>query len=248
MSGRERGGRGVVAGQGGRAWPKILAVLLLVAGIALSGGLLFGQSKDNALYIDPEGRVGVGTPAPQAALDVNGAVKARSFEGVGAVPKGAILMWSGAEKDIPPGWLLCDGKDNKTPDLRGRFVLAAGQGANLTNRPAGQPGGAEQHALTVPQMPGHNHGGVTGKDGVHQHRIHALSGDRAFGASMGKRGPGEGGYQQVAGEFQFKAEEWMITANDDTPAHQHTIHIEGGSQPFSLMPPYYALAFIMKVE
>jgi microcystin-dependent protein len=247
MNGREGGIRGAVAGQDGRAWPKVVAVLLLVAGIALSGGLLFGQSKDNALYIDPDGRVGVGTPTPQAALDVNGAVKARSFEGVGAVPKGAILMWSGSENAIPAGWALCNGEKG-TPDLRGRFVLAAGQGANLTNRPAGQPGGAEQHQLTVPQMPGHNHGGVTGKDGVHQHRIHSLSGDRAFGAAEGKRASGNDGYQQVAGEGQFKASEWMITANDDTPAHQHTIHYEGASQAFSLMPPYYTLAFIMKVE
>jgi len=38
------------------------------------------------------------------------------------LPKGAIIMWSGT--DIPAGWALCDGKDDR-PDLRGRFILGA---------------------------------------------------------------------------------------------------------------------------
>lgn len=38
------------------------------------------------------------------------------------MPKGAIVMWSGATTAIPNGWALCDGT-NKTPDLRGRFIV-----------------------------------------------------------------------------------------------------------------------------
>lgn len=41
------------------------------------------------------------------------------------VPRGVILMWSGAENNIPDGWALCDGT-NGTPDLRNRFVIGAG--------------------------------------------------------------------------------------------------------------------------
>jgi microcystin-dependent protein len=235
MIGRERGGREAVAGQAGRAWPKVLAVLLLVAGIGLSSGPVFAQSKDSALYIDPDGRVGIGTPAPQAALDVSGAVKAQSFEGVGAVPKGAILMWSGAR--IPEGWALCDGR-NGTPDLRGRFVVAAGKGNGLTDRPAGQQDGAEKQTLTVAQMPKHSHRGTTAKDGKHGHRLKAIYGN-----------PAKGNVPQFRVQKSDSGYEIEFTESDESE-HQHALAIEaeGQGQAFSLMPPYYALAFIMKVE
>ena len=41
------------------------------------------------------------------------------------LPHGAIIMWSGSISSIPVGWNLCDGS-NGTPDLRDRFVIAAG--------------------------------------------------------------------------------------------------------------------------
>lgn len=69
---------------------------------------------------------------------------------------------------LPDGVLLCDGStfdqaeyptlynilgSNALPDLRGRFVLAAGNGHNV-----GDVGGAETHTLTIPEMPTHSHG------------------------------------------------------------------------------------------
>jgi len=81
----------------------------------------------------------------------------------------------------PRGWALCQGQilpisqhdalfsilgttyggDGRTtfalPDLRGRTVIGAGQGAGLTNRPVGQEGGVERVTLTEAQMPTHNH-------------------------------------------------------------------------------------------
>lgn len=66
--------------------------------------------------------------------------------------RGMILMWSGAIVDIPDGWALCDGTQG-TPDLRDRFVLAAGLSLN-----PGDTGGT-----TV-----HNH---TFDDGPHEHQL-----------------------------------------------------------------------------
>ena len=43
----------------------------------------------------------------------------------GAIPAGAIVLWSGAVNTIPNGWALCNGQ-NSTPDLRDRFVIGAG--------------------------------------------------------------------------------------------------------------------------
>lgn len=41
------------------------------------------------------------------------------------IPTGTIVIWSGAEVDIPSGWAICNG-NNSTPDLRDKFVLGAG--------------------------------------------------------------------------------------------------------------------------
>jgi len=68
-----------------------------------------------------------------------------------AIPKGGIIIWSGASNAIPTGWALCDGTQG-TPDLRDRFVLGAG-----TKYRVGNKGGEETHALTVAEMPSHNH-------------------------------------------------------------------------------------------
>lgn len=46
-------------------------------------------------------------------------------------------------------------------DLRGRVPLHAGQGLGLTNRTQGSRGGEETHALTINEMPSHNHGAQT---------------------------------------------------------------------------------------
>lgn len=53
--------------------------------------------------------------------------------------KGLICLWSGAIADIPAGWQLCDGTLG-TPDLRNRFIVAAGD----TFAP-GDAGGAINH-------------------------------------------------------------------------------------------------------
>ncbi len=75
----------------------------------------------------------------QDNLEVNGTVKAGNLVGNGAVPKGVIVMWSGKENEIPPGWVLCDGQYG-TPDLRGRFIAGAGgENADYQSGDHGEP-------------------------------------------------------------------------------------------------------------
>ena len=71
------------------------------------------------------------------------------------LPSGMIIAYK--NNTPPPGWTLCNGT-NGAPDLRGRFILGAGQGGGLTNRTINSIGGDESVTLTKAQMPKHNHG------------------------------------------------------------------------------------------
>ena len=42
----------------------------------------------------------------------------------GTIPVGGIIMWSGTIGSIPSNWSLCNGS-NGTPDLRNKFVIGA---------------------------------------------------------------------------------------------------------------------------
>ena len=102
----------------------------------------------------------------------------------------------------PRGWASCDGQilpisqntalfallgttyggNGQTtfalPDFRSRTILHQGQGPGLSNRSLGEVGGTEVHTLTIPEMPGHAHGG-----GMHTHTIPSLG--VSVGASSG---------------------------------------------------------------
>jgi len=72
------------------------------------------------------------------------------FGASGSIPKGVIVLWSGAIASIPAGWAICDGT-NGTPNLRDRFVVGAG-----TSYAVGAAGGNVNHNHGVTD-PGHTH-------------------------------------------------------------------------------------------
>ncbi len=88
----------------------------------------------------------------QWLIDIIVAIVLGHFEGM-------IVMWSGAIVDIPSGWALCDGA-NDTPDLRNRFILAAG----ATYDPDDTGGSTiHSHLFGI----GHNHNLLGGTDVEH---------------------------------------------------------------------------------
>jgi microcystin-dependent protein len=106
-------------------------------------------AQDAALRVNASGNVEITADSltTTGAIRAGGAIRARAFVGLGAVPVGAILMWSGAENALPPGWALCNG-ENGTPDLRDRFIV--GSGANYA---VGSTGGANTVTLTPGNLP-----------------------------------------------------------------------------------------------
>jgi len=145
------------------------------------------------------------------------------------LPKGGIIMWSGAIAAIPAGFTLCNGANvtgyGIVPDLRGRFIV--GYDGDTLNLPAivtegrelnygaiGNRGGKPDVQLNINQIPNHTHnfkltlstsddGGVVDGNQV----------DAAVGGS----------------DFSYTTEG------------------AGGGQYHENRPPYYVLAYIIKV-
>jgi hypothetical protein len=79
----------------------------------------------------------------------------------GSCISGMIMMWSGSANNIPIGWALCNGQQG-TPDLRDRFIVAAGS----NNYAPGNTGEPDSHThsinppstnLTINSGGGHTH-------------------------------------------------------------------------------------------
>jgi microcystin-dependent protein len=138
-----------------------------------------------------------------------------------------IIMWSGTIATIPSGWALCDGSSG-TPDLRNRFIIGANAddaGVAKTNvtGSATQTGGSKD-AIVV----SHTHT-ATVTDPGHTHTY------------RGVQAPSGGGTpprESVATTRTTSVAFTGITVSIST---------EGSSGTNQNLPPYFALAYIMKL-
>lgn len=174
------------------------------------------------------------------------------------LPPGTIVMWSGAINEVPDGWALCDGA-NDTPDLTERFVVGAKEtGTFLVNNTGGalnhqhavtvETGGAHSHTgnvgdttLTIAQMPAHSHGnGVNNTDeDLYSYGTKAAPettntiDDNSSNASL------QGITETVGGGEPHT----HTLTTDEGGEHDHV----ASSDSKSNLPPYMALAYIMKL-
>lgn len=182
-----------------------------------------------------------------------------------SIPKGLIAIWSGNESDIPSGWHLCDGNEG-TPDLRDKFVLGAG-----TKHTIKTSGGEEEHTLTQAEMPAHTHAfSGTPHNHVATLNLSNLKTDTATDNhthtyTWGTGSFGGSGNGIAEGRDNGTAEDTRYAQTSAAnSSHSHTITgtggvtinnataggtnaSAGGSTPHNNMPPFYALAYIMKV-
>lgn len=161
------------------------------------------------------------------------------FVGYGTIPVGGIIMWSGSLASIPDGWALCNGQTSNsivTPNLSGRFIVGVGQaGAGPANYAVGNTGGEERHTLTVAEMPSHNHGGATSTDGAHTHDYERPDNYEGYQAL----------YNHDPEVFVYHNATYATTS---AGAHAHTISAQGGGQSHENRPPFFALAYLMRVK
>ena len=159
-----------------------------------------------------------------------------------SVPVGSVVSWWGNSAAVPTGWKLCDGTsvaDNASPlngttlpDLRDKFI----RGTSGNVRTGTPTGGEDQHTLTVDQMPAHAHG-VT--DPGHSHTVDAkTTGTEATGRGL-----------TISGDFVDRV---LINGVANVGSQRSTTGItiqnSGGGQPFSTLPSYVGLVYIMRVR
>ena len=230
------------------------------AASALSGALeVTGASTLNgALEVTGastlKGDLTVGQTSANKNVTVHGNVEAispSSFIGHGTTPIGGIIMWSNLNGTAePPGWAICNGQEKNgitTPDLTGRFIVGAGTSTsgsnNLTTYSVG-PGtdGKERVKLTNAQMPRHKHN-VTGTltDNGHKHSYvdyHFTTATDAVGSEDNTTVPD--------GDLTSR------TATTESANSNITLSVSeseaGESAYHENRPPYYALAYIMRVK
>ena len=139
---------------------------------------------------------------------------------------GMIMLWSGSIASVPSGWALCNGS-NGTPDLRNRFVVGAGStyAVDATGGSADAIVVSHTHTATSTVTdPGHLH---VYRTGVGENTV--VSGAPANAAT----GPT---YQTINTDTNTTGIT-VATTNAST----------GSSGTNANLPPYYALAYIMKL-
>lgn len=146
------------------------------------------------------------------------------------VPSGGILLWSGSVATVPQGWALCNGL-NGTPNLMDSFVIGAGN-----TYAVGSTGGATSVVLSQAQLPAHTHTATAVvTDPGHFHNTNQnfiVSGTNQTG--LGSQGA-------------------QIVSNPQTDTKTTGISVAvtnssvGSGTAVPILPPYYALAYIMKL-
>lgn len=167
-------------------------------------------------------------------------------------------MWSGAFADVPSGWALCDGS-NGTPDLTDRFIL----GTN-TEGEVGNVGGVKTHkhnliaadtpagTATVTAASAGTPAGTLNSTGAHTHTF-TQSSNAASPTLLAVDTTPTG--VAAAGTTSSDGAHSHIFTGNALGTHTHLLAgktavgetVAGNYGTNDILPPFFKLAFIMKL-
>ena len=193
----------------------------------------------------------IGVSYTKAETEARLVTKADVADLSNAIPTGVITLWSGSTGSVPSGWRLCDGGGG-TPDLRNRFVVGAGStyAVNAKGGSANAIAVTHSHTASTNSTGAHTHSlsGSTNTTGNHAHTVSTASTSANFQSS---------GYSATC--YTGKSNATTSTAGNHSHSisgtaaskgnHTHTVTVasSGASGTNKNLPPYYALAYIMKI-
>lgn len=155
------------------------------------------------------------------------------------VPVGGIIMFSGLLEDLPESWAFCDGT-NDTPDLTAKFIMASSDGTS------GEEGGRSDTAI-----PSHTHTITHNHPSVNTSGTDNAKGDQTIRYWQGGTVSASGGgivIPDYPNGINAGSSGW----------HRHSVELpqytgDSGSTgeedvTTSNLPPYYTLAYIMRIK
>jgi len=203
------------------------------------------------------------------------------------VPAGVINQFAGSA--APEGYLICDGSEVSRTEYADLFatigtIYGEGDGSTTFNLPnlqtrvpvglstdlgfdqLGKTGGAKDHALTVDEMPAHNHGGSTSSSGSHTHSTylsqagdHTHTGTTSWSGTSGSMSVKQGIGSGVTVARASGAHRHTFSTNTagghshsvglmQSGSHSHAVSINstGGSNAHNNLQPYIVLNYIIK--
>lgn len=171
------------------------------------------------------------------------------FGSVQDCPIGTVVMW--LTNTAPTGWLMCNGTTfnatnypvlntllggNTLPDLRSKFPYGA---SGTGSAPAVKStAGAATVTLTSTELPSHTHTGVD-----HLHPTGSLQKTQLAGSTNSDNTGGSVVQGQAAGRFIGTQTGGTTTGAADRSL---TTGATGTGSAFSILPPYYAVNFIIR--
>ena len=172
--------------------------------------------------------VASGATGTTQAVGTNNTTLATTAFVQAAIPAGVILMWSGSIASIPSGWVLCNGSSG-TPDLRNRFIVGAGStyAVNATGGTADAVVVSHSHSFSGNALGTHAHE-------MSFHQTQKSNNATPFMLSSPINGENNNGTLTLS------------TTNVSAGTPSGSISTEGVSGTNQNLPPYYALAYIMK--
>lgn len=197
-----------------------------ISGALAVTGAISGSTATFSGAISSVSPAFTGVPtAPTASPGTNTTqIATTAFAIANGIPSGSIVMWSGSIASIPAGWFLCDG-NNGTPDLRNRFVVGAGStyAVNATGGSADAIVVSHSHtASSSVSDPGH---------------VHSMG--RAAVFNQGTPTAASSGGSNLGIDVNTQSAFTGISVTT-------TVNSAGSSGTNANLPPYFALAYIMK--